>query len=226
MAELISRGGYEMDLARALARLMTQQGKTLFEALGSPPDISKITPEIWAQLQQETGALLLPQMEQIYLAAAEQALGASPIGVDWGLVNEQAARWAATHTSDLLAGLNNTTRNAVQQKLEAHFRTGAPLSELKKSLASVLGPTRAELIAVTEITRAASQGQMQILGELRKAGVQMEAVWNTAADERVCPICQPLNGLPQGDNWSDPPPAHGRCRCWVSLRFVSTGVEI
>lgn len=51
----------------------------------------------------------------------------------------------------------------------------------------------------------------------------MEQVWRTSGDERVCPICGPLNGKRKSEGWSGvtgPPPAHVNCRCWVTLDYT------
>jgi ribosomal protein S2 len=91
---------------------------------------------------------------------------------------------------------------------------------LKDSLSSLFGPVRAEIIAITEVTRAAVEGERAMVAEVAKQGIQMVAVWNTNNDEIVCPICAPLNQKKQGEAWTFPPPAHPRCRCWLNHDFV------
>ena len=38
-------------------------------------------------------------------------------------------------------------------------------------------------------------------------------VWRTSGDERVCPICGPLNGLEFAADTGPMPPLHINCRC-------------
>lgn len=38
-------------------------------------------------------------------------------------------------------------------------------------------------------------------------------VWRTAADERVCPVCGPLDGQEWPSDAGPMPPAHPNCRC-------------
>lgn len=38
-------------------------------------------------------------------------------------------------------------------------------------------------------------------------------VWRTAADERVCPVCGPLDGGEWPADAGPQPPAHPNCRC-------------
>jgi hypothetical protein len=82
---------------------------------------------------------------------------------------------------------------------------------------------------VTETTRAAAQATVEYQQYLGKAGIIMIRVWNTDADEKVCPICTGqaygvnLNGMTE-DEWppevASGPPAHVNCRCDTSLRLV------
>lgn len=57
-----------------------------------------------------------------------------------------------------------------------------------------IGITRARALARTETVRAHHQANIQ---EFKNAGieeVEVVAEWVTAGDDRVCPICEPLNG--------------------------------
>ena len=82
---------------------------------------------------------------------------------------------------------------------------------------------RAKMIAITETTRAASQATTSYQDYLRERGINMTRVWNTDADELVCPICAPLNGKTEADwgaEYPDGAPAHVNCRCDTTLRLV------
>jgi hypothetical protein len=76
-------------------------------------------------------------------------------------------------------------------------------------LAPVFSPARAELIAVTEITRAASAGVELTRKEIAKAGIEMGRVWQMNNDELTCPVCGGLNGKSEADwnrQYPDGPP--------------------
>jgi hypothetical protein len=219
MAQLENMETIEARIARKLAKLMQGQVKDVMAALGDPPDFNNIDPEVWAKMKEETEALLLPEAEQTYLAAAEQAAGSQPIGIDDGEANERAIAWAAAHVATLTAGLERTTQNAVQRKVSAFSSESDSISDLKKSIQSVLGPVRAETIAITESTLAAAEGELETVRQLTAQGANVTVIWETSADEAVCPICGPLQGTERGDGWTDPPPAHVRCRCWLNFKF-------
>lgn len=80
---------------------------------------------------------------------------------------------------------------------------------------------RAETIARTETLTAAHEGQAEAWRQLEERGALPATArreWLTAEDERVCPICGPLDGqtAPLGRSYPggyDRPPAHPNCRC-------------
>lgn len=64
------------------------------------------------------------------------------------------------------------------------------------------------------------QGAWTTTGPL-DVGDGLTPVWITERDERVCPICAPLDGQP-ADAWRDGfpfgPPAHPKCRCHLEYQ--------
>jgi hypothetical protein len=102
------------------------------------------------------------------------------------------------------------------------------IGDLESRLSSAYGPVRAEMISVTEITRAAEQGENGAIGLLLgdNPGIEREDIWQTSQDDRVCLVCGPLNDRKAGGYdgnqpyWTHPDsgarvqiPAHPRCRC-------------
>lgn len=180
----------------------------------------------WQAEADDLEALLLPHLRDAALTAAGNALGALVeevgVGVDWGLVNTAAVKWAREQALGLAADITDTSRDYVRQELAAWIESGAPLDELTARLEGMFGGVRAEMIAVTEITRSFAEGN---LAAWRESGVVDGAQWMTARDELVCPICEPLAGQVaalDGDGFSTDdgeglqgPPAHVRCRCWI-----------
>jgi hypothetical protein len=120
-------------------------------------------------------------------------------------------------------GLSATTQKVVANAIEKFIATpGMTEGELEKLLEPAYGAARAEMIAITEVTRAYSAATNQYLEMLRAAGVKMRRVWRTSHDERVCPVCGPLNVEDEGAwrrDFPDGPPAHVRCRCWTVLEL-------
>lgn len=216
MADVLDRGKKEKKLARKMARLLTAQQQGIIRLFGKTPGMDKLTLEFWRKQVNAMVPAITPEMEWIYLQQAEALSRSLPIGVDWGLVNEAAVSWAQRYTFDLVTGINQTSSRALQTAVSSYFEQGWTIGDLESRIGSIYAPYRAQTIAVTEVTRAAAQGELSITDELRKQGVDMVAIWQTNEDELVCPICGPRNDKKRGDGWSEPPPAHPNCRCWLN----------
>lgn len=77
---------------------------------------------------------------------------------------------------------------------------------------------RAISVAVTETTSAVSIAERAVADRMERLGIVAASVWVTAKDDRVCPICGPLDGLGERAWQADfpvGPPAHIRCRCYL-----------
>jgi hypothetical protein len=74
---------------------------------------------------------------------------------------------------------------------------------------------------VTEVTRAYAAGELEGVKLAEAAGYRMEQVWHTNRDELVCAICAPNDGKGRSQGWTVAgPPAHPRCRCWLTSRMA------
>lgn len=164
-----------------------------------------------------------PFLAQTATEAALRIMTETRLEFDPAVINTAAANWAETYSFELVSGLTETTRNVVSGAVKKFIETpGMTREQLEALLRPAFGGARAEMIAVTEVTRAFSQATLQYSNLIEvETGIIMEGVWNTRADELVCPICGPLNGK-RDSLWSDEfpegPPAHVNCRCFTTLR--------
>jgi hypothetical protein len=138
------------------------------------------------------------------------------VGLD--LVNERAATWAQQYTYDLVKGVTDTSQRQIAQAVDDYYRNAIDRRGMIERIAREFGPERAERIAVTEVTRAAAEGARVYGGELDALGLRTRPIWQTAVDERVCPLCGPrhLQAIEDGMY----PPAHPNCRCWVTYEVL------
>lgn len=94
--------------------------------------------------------------------------------------------------------------------------------ELDDLLEQTFGPHRIETNAIDETTRAQHAGGEA--GIEATVGISTDDVWRTERDERVCPICKPMDGQLRR-NWpwrfSDGPPCHPRCRCSIDYALFT-----
>jgi len=139
-------------------------------------------------------------LASVYTEAGRQFIDQFAHGIDPNVTAANAKRWEIMFLPILAAEIASTTEPG---------RIGA------------FSPARAEMAAITEVTRAISAAEFGIAGYLATVddpGLRkvLRSVWYTALDERVCPICEPLHGLGK-EEWGKAfplgPPAHPRCRC-------------
>jgi len=206
---------------KILARYQKKIARAIANSANLEPDFEALFNDLRAALGPEIAAI-----------TTQQALGlATQTGItfDMAVISEEAVRWAREYTYDLVRGLTDTTRNLVQQATSTWFETpGMTLGDLTRLLDPAFGPVRAEMIAVTEVTRADSAAVNQQQQLLAEQGIEMRRVWTTRHDEVVCEICGPLNGLPEED-WKvmfpEGPPAHPNCRCGALLSVQDASVH-
>ena len=137
------------------------------------------------------------------------------LAFDYTLANAQAAQWASRYSYDLIRGINTTTERAMQTAVNDWFNERTTLPDLVRELEPTFGRRRSKLIAQTETTRAAYEGN---LAGYEESKVVDELDWVTVRDERVCPTCGPLDGkkAPLRGTFEGgfAPPAHPGCRCF------------
>jgi hypothetical protein len=198
----------------------------LLELMGDPPSLDNVPMSFWDDAGKEMAQVVTPFSERVYLEGAERMLETVPVGVDWSLVNESASQWARQYSYNLVSGINATTQRAVGQAVGNFYSQAWTMGDLRRKLGNIYGPVRADMIAQTEVTRAAAEGERGVVAEIGKEGIRMVEVWQTSNDEIVCPICGPRHGKKQGDGWNrnQGPPAHPRCRCWINHEFVQEKV--
>jgi hypothetical protein len=173
----------------------------------------QIPPDFWKNERTQLLALFLPEIERFAMAgvqAGAQKLRGLGVVFDPMLANAAAIAWARNYTDALLNRLQTTDQQVVGKIVANWYETpGATMGDLVNQLAPAFADNvaRADLIAVTETTRAAAQGEAIIYQEagigqvlynppghpgcrcwtavVRRAGVNL-VVWKTNRDEVVC----------------------------------------
>ncbi len=134
-----------------------------------------------------------------------------------GRVAAMADQWATQYSQTLAGQLNITTMARVVTAAKDYAGAVALPAAV---VAHAFNLARAEVIAATEVTRAAIQGERALVGLY---AIKALATWHTAHDERVCEICGPLDGTGvevYGRVSVSGPPAHPNCRCWLDWSFA------
>lgn len=166
----------------------------------------------WTGEREKLFSVLFPLVQDAALTGAENAITELGVGVDWQLVNKAVKKWASLYSGELVKGITETSQSLLQKKLADWIESGKPLSDLIKDIEPMFNASRAEAIAVTEVTKAFAEGNV---ASWKASDVVDGKRWMTAQDELVCEICAPLAGTESSLD-EDAPPAHVRCRCWIS----------
>ena len=213
-----SRAEVEKRLRQLIGDELNGQLASIVAAImaGQKPDLSGLTAGLRAKLE--------PELAKIAYEIALREATTLGIMFDPARLNAAALAWAKSYVYDMVKGLTNTTletvRNAIAQFVSTPGMTNADLEAL---LAPAFGEVRAEMIAVTEVTRAYSEATNSYQEMLRESGLNFVRVWQTSDDEKVCEICGPLDGKTEAvwaDQFPSGPPAHVNCRCWTTLQYV------
>lgn len=146
-----------------------------------------------------------------------------------GAVNQAALDYARKYTTAWLLTLDDVTQKALRDALALLPQGGgATIGDIIKLLEPTFGTDRAWRIAVTETTRIYAEANQIFANELARQYPDFNVIkrWYTNADDRVCPICAPLNGKEvrqdeEFDTGIPNPPAHVNCRCWTSATVKS-----
>lgn len=215
MPDLTNRHEFEASFARAMERVGRQSRIRLLDAIGDPPQVP--TAEVWQDIERAYSASMMSELERVYLGTLEQLDNTATFNVNWDMANADAAEFARNYSYSTTQGMMQSRVALTQAAIGDFYNRGVTLGTITDRLSRAFGATAASNIAITETTRASVQAELKQVQALRNAGINLVSIWNTSNDAKVCPICAPRNGQAQSaDTWLLPPPAHGRCRCWLS----------
>jgi hypothetical protein len=181
----------------------------------------------YAGMADEMRAAVTPELSSLVLDNVMRLSVDTGISFDPAVINTEALRWARQFSHDWANKLNETTRRQLSEVLSAFVETpGMTIGDIETLIEPAFGAVRAEMIAVTETTRAYAMATNELQGLLAQETPELTTVqvWNTMNDEFVCRVCGPAEGAPKSE-WpglglpNDGPPAHPNCRCGTSIRF-------
>ncbi len=141
------------------------------------------------------------------------------------LVDTQGLDFLTNYNLVLLGDVHRELSDGIKRALLSGITTGKGVEDIVRDLGQVVkdpesfrfagkkvfsnAQRRMEVIARTEVVRAHNQGRIKFH---REVGVQ-KLEWMTMEDERVCPVCGPLDGKTFPTDKFPPIPRHPQCRC-------------
>ena len=188
--------------------------------------------------QNENAYIRSAYAQGIRLATSQlQERGIDPSTVDVNELVEQGnfnrgLQVLFNRTYDFLNDVAESLVTEVRDELMEGFSRGENPRKVARRLTDrvdSIGKHRATMIARTEMMNAHSEGylnRMEDEQERQDVDLAVSHEWTTAGDDRVCPVCKPLNGVNftidemrdstfdlDGQTWQLKPPAHPNCRC-------------
>ena len=225
---MATRDDFEKALAAAWARELALQLKAAVAQIRASLPFDSVATWVTAQVRgaQFTQVIL----EEIFVTVAADvgtSLGQELFVRD--IIGDRGAAWASEYSFRLVKDINTTTLTKLRRIIPKGLQEGLSIDDITKLLKGTFGRSRAQMIAVTETTRATVIGQREFIAELNKIGVYTDTFWLTARDGRVDDkICKPLDGVrridevyqhPGGGTYNGPP-AHVNCRCTENDKLI------
>lgn len=148
-----------------------------------------------------------------------------PLRFQFDLKNPKVTEWAEEHAAKLIKDITEVSRERIRRAVIDRVEGDEFEDSFENILAAVGDKTRAELIARHETIQAVSEGQRLAWDQAVEDGYltgKEKRVWIVTPDERLCEICEALDGETAGlgeqyANEYDGPPAHVNCRCTEGL---------
>jgi len=181
--------------------------------------------ELWAQLKIDTLKRMGPIFGVILLAGADAVSTGLKFNVEaykaeppTELQQILLKEVLPTYMDEWWAQIEATSRQQIRTAVATMTKEGYDTSYVVTQLEQVFSPQRAQLVAVTEVTRLFAKGAQAAY----KADGIKRVTWRSVRDPWVCSICGDHNNK-EFDIETVEPPAHPRCRCFLSPVVVVKG---
>jgi len=159
------------------------------------------------------------------------------VGIDFDVNSPAVIAFQKKFIEKYSKVVNETTLDSLRKTLQAGVAAGESMPDLSKRVGKVFDfadKQRSLQIARSETIRASNFGAEEAY---RQSGVCSGKTWLTAADERVCPECEAMNGKKAGlgksfdigkldvdldytEGAMPHPPLHVLCRCTITAILI------
>ena len=173
---------------------------------------------------------ITPVLTNVYTTQIQATEIETGVPLDTERYKTAAQEWAEKYSyGELKSGLEATTITNVQRMVSKLVQDPSLTPAM---VAAGLFPTfsdyRVAMIATTEVTRAKSAAVNGYYDGLTEDGLDVVRRWGTKLDEKVCPICGPLDNKKEETykkKFNDGPPAHPNCRCRIGVEVKAENTE-
>ena len=214
----------EKAVGRILSRIFSKYGKPLkkYAKFGELDNLG--LSELHRSLTEDLEPVLQKIYEtQIKLTISETKETIPDASVDTERWTTAAQDWANSYTFNLVKGITDNTRKDIQVMINKLVVNPLMTSkDIDSGLYKTFSAYRVAMIATTEVGRAkaaAINGYAELLTE---DDIPVVKRWNTSFDEKVCPICSPMDDKLDDEykkQFEFGPPAHPNCRCKIGVEL-------
>jgi len=210
-------GRLERTLQRELERIYAGYLPTIQAAVeaGETPGLTMMYTEIRSQAE----LTYYEAMTDELLSQADELAW----GIDYNEVMDEAQSYAEREADRLIGQISQTDAKYLTQVSNQVAEGKITAEAAAQMLAGTFGARRAETIASTEVTTALQAASDKLQANLKESGIESVQRWLTEEDERVCPICGPLDHTTE-ETWRQSvpsgPPAHVHCRCRTVVEYI------
>lgn len=231
MPDIAERTKLEAALERGLNLAFINARREIREAVYfdgmTYNDLENIPLDTWDILRVAVMGVFIDVLGDAYREAATSFAGAVSFGLSDADLVEASGAWVRPYAARAAQALVTSSQRILGREAQRNdANEGVSRQAFDLLTRRVLSASRASTNAVTEVTVAVSAGETFVTDRLRSLGAEVDEVWFTQIDERVCPICAPRHGAVKGDGWYNDPPAHPNCRCYKGYRIRRNGVQV
>lgn len=209
----------ETELARRLAQAQRENLRLVKEALGDTVDPNALTFALFEALGQSYSRALAPYLEQLFVDSANHTAHGL-VDTEYDKLLTLGSQWAQEYVYILFGNIVDTDRRLLQDAVSGFHQNKLNKTDWNTALSRIFSPVRAEIIAITETTRAEIEGDRAYVRLLAAMGYVVTGLVITMDDERTCLVCGAKHKQPVLQVGY--PPFHPRCRCMVSYYYEVT----
>jgi hypothetical protein len=219
MPDLAERESYEKRLLKAMREVFASAYKVLSQGLAAvnaaiKKALKKYAGPILEEIQRRAVIFLLLFLQDDDYVSSR--VGES--GKSWESIKRNASKKAKQSANDQLDRLGDQIADTNEGIFdEWDEESGESFEDF--ATRRLFPDSRSGNVAITETTGAVGDGEYRVKDALSEIGIEITAVWVTANDDRVCPICGPMHLKPESqwvDEFPNGPPIHPRCRCYLN----------
>lgn len=227
MAELADRLEHAEQLTRKLQKLNQAHARELRKLLGTPPNPANVGKSFWNRVEKEQADELAAALILIFVASygVHRGWGDDKPASEVDLRNDKAETWVDRRVEKVTGDMRSHSvdiLDAAGKAWDIKIRDGddIPADEIDQVIDRIFGPGRAEAIGLTETQEAMVNGGR---AGVKDSGVEVTVYWghtsfrpagHSGAGSKPCPICTPMEGLPQSQWGGKSIPSHPRCDCF------------